>query len=315
MVEATYLNVGAMYNSLIAEGLISSIVVEGPNKQGEFYVIDGVRRVKAMKQAAEKFPQVECNVIREITSKEKRNETRLKMQTSEKRSTMLEKQKMYNDLDELGKDSLPRDVRKRLEKGSNIPEYIRDETAKAGSSKEAMEVIYYLDINESFRNSLFKRLWNRDITGIHATALKRIIKHPLFPYLNDDIKHEVINKVIKEAEFTVQKGSLIIEKTIMKHNPEMGKYEKWIIYICKDIQEQLNLIKDSTVELMTDESIREVKKTIEFMYEKFKIHLHETQAREHTKAETKDAPFQQYHSEINPIVKINGKEVEYLFVH
>lgn len=303
-----------MYKDLLSEGLINPIIVEGPNKHGEYFVIDGVRRLKAMVRNSDKFTFVDCNVLRDITTKEKRNETRLKLKTSEKRSTMLEKQKMYKHLDEQGKDNLPNNVRRKLEKGLNIPEEIRDQTAKSGSSKEAMEVIYYMDIAEGFRTSLFQRLWDRDITGTHAAALKRVIRHPLFLTLNDVCKQEVINKVIEEAEFTVQKGSLIIEKAIMKHNPEQWQYDKWIIYICKEIQEQINQIKDTAIELMTVESILEMKNTIKLMNGKFKDHLHVLD-NERIKKVFKELPTQPIIHEINPTVKINGKEVEYLFVH
>lgn len=303
-----------MSKSILSEGLINPIIVEGPDVKGVYYIIDGARRFKALKKMDKLFPYVDCNVIREITSKQKRNEKRLQLTLTEKNATMLEKQEMYNDFDELGKGTLPNDAKRKFERGTHIPKEIREKTAEAMASKEAMEVIHSLKINEDFRASLYERLWNREIKSIHAKAFKQVMKFPLFTESSEEIKQEVINRVIKDAEFTYEKAGLIIEKTVMIHDPKMWRNDDWIIYNCREIQKQINQVNPLSIDLMKDESKKEVKKTIEFMSKKFSIDLDLQLKQYPLPHKTKEMMISPYEPK-RPIIKINGKIIEYLFVY
>jgi len=112
---------------LLAFGQLVPLTVEGPTKDGEYYLIKGFRRYYAMKENKHRFPVVKCDVIRAETSFEEREALRVMLVSSVKKATGLDLQRHYENIEELENrdDYIPSGKQKRMQKGLNVPQEIR----------------------------------------------------------------------------------------------------------------------------------------------------------------------------------------------
>jgi hypothetical protein len=86
-VEGSYhLDAGALQESLISYGLITPLLVEGPDQDGKHYIIDGYRRFRVMKQHPQLFDSIICKKIGKVTSREERQIARLRLKRTHKRT-------------------------------------------------------------------------------------------------------------------------------------------------------------------------------------------------------------------------------------
>ncbi len=307
--ERTFPNLNPLLENLEKLGQVDPILVEGPDKEGCFYIIDGARRFRAMQLRPAKFKFIKCIIYRNVTTVGKRNHLRIELLSTFKRPSRIEQQFMYELLQDADKMKLSKELRKKLEKGSEVPISVREKTKQSGASQEAMIVFYHLPIRDTFKNKLFERLWVRELTNEHARAIKRLLSIPQFIQLNDTQKEIAINTTIEQTQFKEQNAISIIEEIIMKDKPTHGNADAWTMHVSSLIKYNTELINNEIYKYMSSEGLDHLRACLHKLEEKIKLIEKNMSRSNKPKINTNSKP------RVKTTVKIRGKEVNYYFIN
>ncbi|WP_158553324.1 ParB N-terminal domain-containing protein [Peribacillus saganii] len=263
-------DVTELYNSLMTYGQLDPILVEGPDKNGDYYLIHGYRRFLALSNEMNKFKKVKCTVNSEVTSTERRNALRLILISNGKKTTGLDEQLVYEELENFTDREylFPKNKKRRMKKGNEVPQDIRIEYEKKRRSQDALALIYGLEEMGSYKDNLLRCLKNGEITTIHGDAIKRIVNHPMYNHLDKKQKIGVIEKARKSAKFTENEAGFIIFEQIMKNSPQKENLNNWIEYICDEIERVSELIHKDLEYMSSDLHKRKLKKSIDQLNDK-----------------------------------------------
>ena len=235
---------GILWNQLSSFGQIDPIIVEGPSETGQYYIIDGERRYRMLKEL--KAREILCTVIRGITTTSQRNSTRLIMQSSHKRPTRGDQILLFK---EAGQDpkilsSLPIYKQKSLLKAVKVPSDIRRQVEQSRASQDALDVIWIdLDIQEEYRDGLIARLYKREIGEVHANGLRKLVRCPEYKELNEAQREYAIEVVLGQAKFTDHDADQIVIEAMMQYDPNQHYVGYWVSYLSHqidDIRKKLN---------------------------------------------------------------------------
>lgn len=135
-------------------------------------------------------------------------------------------------------ETLPKQKRKKIERGIEIPKTIRLMLAKKRGSQEALAVIWHdLNCDISFRDELINRLLKADtITGDHAVALKKLVNQPFYSKLNHNQKRFAIEATLSRGRFTDHDAELLIIQAMMQTQPSKDLADFWMLYIGHELE-------------------------------------------------------------------------------
>lgn len=232
-VEGSYhIDAGNLESSLLSYGLLTPLLVEGPDQEGRHFVIDGYRRYRVMKRHGQLFESIICKRYGALSSKEERQITRLRLKRTHKRTTSLEMQRLVEATDNPEEiiDELPNVTQKRVRRALEIPRAWRDEVEKKRRSQDALAVIWHdLAVSKTYKNELLQRLINTDkITVDHSTALKKMAKLRAYSKLTLDQKQIAVENVLAKAKFTESEAEMLIIQSIMQTNPDPAYADFWV---------------------------------------------------------------------------------------
>jgi len=261
-----------LYKSLNEFGQIDPILVEGPDGEGNYYLIHGFLRLMAMSQNKNKFKMVKCICYGEMTTTENRNAVRLLLVSNSKKTTGLDEQLIYEELQDIEeRESLfPSYKKRRMKKGSNVPQEDRIKYGKKRRSQDALALLYDLEGLGSYKSMLLESLYDGEITTIHSDAIKRVIKQPMYKQLKENQKITVIEQVKKSAKFTDEKAKFLIFEQLMKQSLDKTNLNNWIEYICDEIDNVTDLVNDEIKLLGNDLHKIKLKKSLDKLNEKLK---------------------------------------------
>ncbi|RXT03561.1 ParB N-terminal domain-containing protein [Ammoniphilus sp. CFH 90114] len=239
-------------DNLVHQGLKEPLRVQGPDSDGKYIIISGIRRFEAMKKKPGQFITVLCRVSEVVTSRADRATEMLTDTMHQKRKTKFEKQLLIKEALDNGmtkkelskKINKPISVINRESKGMEIPEKFRREVAEAKGSQDALITIFKLDCDKSYRNVLYKRLLNREIGTEDSRALNKIIKHSEYPFLDNKQKKKVIEETLSNCRFKYEDANQIIMLELLKDNPENHSdyVNEWVNCVCDDIERLSGMI-------------------------------------------------------------------------
>ncbi|MFE4523719.1 hypothetical protein ACFRCQ_16660 [Cytobacillus firmus] len=258
-------DVAELSRNLLAFGQLEPLLVEGPDENGDYFLIHGYLRYLAMLENKKPFNQVKCTISSGITSQENRNTLRLVLISNGKKVTGLDQQLVYEEIkDNETRDLLiPKNKRRRMKKGDQVPQDVRIEYEKKRRSQDALAIIYELKGLGSYRNQLLAMLKQGKITTIHADAIKRIVSNSMYENLTQKQKITVIEKARKTAKFTGNQAGFLIFEEMMKQNPLKENVGNWIEYICDEMEQVAELIHDDLQLLTTDIQKRKLTKKLQ----------------------------------------------------
>lgn len=250
-------DIEGLKKSILKIGLITPITVVGPDKNNMYYLIDGCRRHRALKELSisnRKYNKVQVTrITKKIETKLERETLRFHLNNTSKKIIGAEEQSAieyiqstgnYSD-EELIKIAQPKPARvKRMKKSREISKDLRNEVAKKRASQHALEVIVNMSISKKQSSKLYKLLLDRKITGIDADALKKLDNDDFFDDLTDMQKSNAIKKVLAQSRFTDREARLIILSELMKYTPNdynENSFE-WINYLARTLKEIREMI-------------------------------------------------------------------------
>ncbi|KRE48399.1 hypothetical protein [Paenibacillus sp. Soil724D2] len=212
-----------------------------------------------MKQHTHLFDSIFCKIYGELSSKEKRQISRLKLKRTQKRTTSLEMQRLVEasgNSEEIINE-LPAVTQRRVRRALEIPRAWRDEVEKKRRSQDALAVIWHdLDVDKEFKNELLQRLVNTDKIKVdHATALKKMANLRAYRKLTFYQKQIAVENVLVEAKFTESEAEMIIIQSIMQTAPDPVFADFWVNFCSfelKHVSAKLSkemgpMIRDTTV--------------------------------------------------------------------
>jgi ParB-like chromosome segregation protein Spo0J len=253
------IDTSSLRESIMQRGLLTPLLVEGPNEDDKYYLCDGYRRYEVLKELFGMQENVHVYVIGPISSTHEREIERFHMHNTSKKMIGIEEQFMIESIQKRGQYSHDQVVKvlnpkkhriKRMEKSSSIDEEYRKEIAKVRGSQHALEVIFDMEISDDEWRRLYNLLLTRKLTGEHADALKRLSKHRLFNSLDDEQKSFVIKQVIRQAKFTSAEAELIVLSELMRTRPKehASLVIDWIDYLCQVFEETAYYLHDDIKE-------------------------------------------------------------------
>lgn len=246
-------DIESLKKSIIDLGIISPLIVEGPNEDNKYFIIDGHRRYLVLKQLRNESLLVPIRIIGCPSNKLERKKKRFQLQNTTKKIIGAEEEFLIEDIQNEGNYTdneviqvlNPKKNRiKRMEKRRSVDKKLRQEVAVARGSQHALEILYSLDISEIEREKLYQLLISRHLTGVHADALLKVHKQELFTNLDDKQKAVVMNRAFKHAKFDNEKANLIVLTELMKSNPTLYNtcVTDWINYVCETLEEYTEFI-------------------------------------------------------------------------
>ncbi|OAS21371.1 hypothetical protein [Paenibacillus oryzisoli] len=224
----------SLEQSLLEEGVLIPLLVEGPNAEGKFFILDGYRRNHIMRRYPMEFESIPCRLYGKETSQENRNSIRLRLKRTNKRMTAIEIQKLVENSENVNDiiNELPRITQKRIRRAIVIPKFWRDRVEELRKSQDALAVIWHdLNVSTEYKNELLQRLINTDKIGVdHATALKKMAKFKVYQSLTFDQKQVAVENVLAKAKFTDNEAEMIIIQAIMQTDPDSAYADFWVNY-------------------------------------------------------------------------------------
>jgi hypothetical protein len=255
-------DIDELTNNIKKNGLLEPLMVEGPDLDGNYYLIHGVRRyeaLKVLKKTDNKYEKVQCIKKGSVTTREKREALRLLLAVPGKKQNKTEFQIMFNNTDpELISDSIPKHKVRKIEKGMEIPEHERIKCAKKRASQEALCMLYKLACDGQFMEYLKEKLWQRKINVEHATAFKKLMNCKYYKDINNRQKRLIIEKTLKQARFEQKDGDIIVIGQLMQDDPRPEMADWWINYVCDEISKNLKLVHTNLRTMVSVNSIQVV---------------------------------------------------------
>lgn len=290
-------DVTELSRQLLVIGQKEPILVEGPDELGNYYLIHGYLRYHAMLQNKQHFQTAECSVISELTSQQDRTALRLMLTTSAKKSTRLDQQLLYEDIEEYEdrEHLIPRGKLKRIERGGNVPQELRIKYEKKRRSQEALALIYEQEELRQYREYLLKELYEGRITTIHSDAIKKVISHPKYQQLEYKQKIMVIERARKEAKFTSNGAGMIIFQEVMKEHPTKENIQDWLEYLCEEIDKLSESIHDDLKDLVEEKHQSKIRSSLDGLNTKLKWIVKDTGGN----VEEKEVQWEEKGSEMN----------------
>lgn len=236
-------------NSMLLDGQLEDIVVEGPDDEDRYYLIHGYRRLMVMRRNPDCFRTVRCVIYRGISSQTERNHLRFRFTSSAKKLIGVENQFMFEEADadpELLR-SLPSYKRKKLERGRKVPRELREELALKHGSQEALAVIWIdLKLDDRFRDELIHRLLTtKRITSDHAAALKKLANLHGFHRLTPSQKRFAVEATLAKGRFSNHDAELFMIQAIMQEDPEQDYADFWMLYVAHEMENLAGKIHDN----------------------------------------------------------------------
>ncbi|GAE35600.1 ParB N-terminal domain-containing protein [Halalkalibacter akibai] len=288
-IPRVHLNNSSLYDDVKANGLNKPLEVEGPDVNGNYFILDGLRRIEAIKEIRSLFPlkfrEVKCLVVKQLSSQFDRNMERLGESFHSRRRTGIERQFMIEEAlknglteKELSKQlNIPISTLRKCLKGSNVPEELRVEIAKLRASQEALDVIYHLDLEDEFIEALLTELRNRSITTVHAAALKKTLKDEMYSLLEEEGKKESLLLTLREGQFTKSHARRIVLEEVIKTNPERaadGDIVQWVENLCSELEKMSQKVHPKVGDQVEDQfqkrrlknALSELNKKLKWIY-------------------------------------------------
>ncbi|PWW26637.1 ParB-like nuclease family protein [Cytobacillus oceanisediminis] len=267
IIGRTNKDVTELSRNLTAFGQLEPVLVEGPDENGDFFLIHGYRRYLAMLENKSKFNKIKCTVNSGITSQENRNALRLILISNGKKTTGLDQQLVYEEIknNENCTALIPKSKKRRMEKGNQVPQEDRIKYEIKRRSQDALALIYELKELGHYRSQLLEMLYQGKITTIHADAIKRVVSHSRYDNLNLNQKITVIEKARKTAKFTNNEAGFLIFEEMMKQNPQKENVGNWIEYICDEMERISELIHEDLQLLTTEIQKRKLRKSLQHL--------------------------------------------------
>ena len=250
-------------HSLRKYGILSPILVEGPDKEGNYYLIDGYLRLEAWKGLTALPRKIPCRIMGPPSNKLNRSKLRFHLHNTANKIIGHEEQRAIEDIqseggytdEEIIEQLNPKKNRiKRMKISREIDENLREKVAKIRGSQHALETIMFMDVSEKIRKNLLDKLLKKEVTGEHADALLKVSKNDMFLDLNEEQKLHVIMNALNQSRFTKEEAQLLLLIEHMKSgNKEYNTYSSdWLKYLCSTFEELISYVHQDLQEMTSD---------------------------------------------------------------
>lgn len=264
-------------NSIKIYGIKEPLRVEGPDREGRYYVVDGYRRWNALKKLKKGSFLVPVITSGECTTVQQRNIARYNLQNTSKRVTGMDNTFLVEEIIKQGDMefeeiriilNLTRAQMNKIKKSLAITEAKRQAVAQVRGSKEALEIIEFLPISAEIRSWLFDLLLERKLTGEGAKAIKKVARIDVFSWLSEEQKRKLIEDTLRSYKFDDDKAYYLVIEELMRENPRQHgeMIDEWINYICKEADRLNRLIDPDLKNMINREILQKLQRSLSKPY-------------------------------------------------
>lgn len=194
-------------SDIATNGLLVPLLVEEVIRNKKYYLIDGHRRYRSLKDSDTKY--VNCK-INPPTNELERGMMRLRLQIRTKKLTGYEMERLVLFL--VDRDMDPKDIAneigistytvKKYLRSTNVPIEVKAQAEKAKVAKDNITKLHsMIEVPGRLRKKLLSDCLNKVIRQSEVAAISKTSKIPLFSVLPENLMESAINESIKLAKF------------------------------------------------------------------------------------------------------------------